>query len=259
MSAPTTAGVRAEPILEGAGLRIVLDSGKGNVIDSGVSRALARVASKAQDDPRLACLILDHAGPHFSYGASVPEHRPESVADMLAALHDAARGLLATRLPILAVVRGLCLGGGLELALLADRIFAAEDAKLGQPELQLGVFAPLGSALLPRRISLADATDLLLSGRTLSAEEAHRIGLVHDLSPDPGAGAEEWARKHLAPKSASSLRLATAAARRPWMAGFLADLEALEKSYLEELMQTHDATEGITAFEEKRDPRWEHR
>jgi cyclohexa-1,5-dienecarbonyl-CoA hydratase len=175
---------------------------------------------------------------------------------MLPAFHALARELLELSIPVACAVRGACLGGGLELALLADRIFVAPDAKLGQPEILLGVFAPLGSALLPRRIGASAAADLLLTGRTIPAEEATRLGLAQVLAQDPGAEALAWARE-VCGKSAAALRRATRAARLAWMPGFLADLAAVEELYLQDLMKTKDAAEGIRAFLEKREPTWE--
>ncbi len=259
MPESTTAKLRSEVLEDGAVLRLVLDAGKGNIIDSALCRELTEAARNAAASPRLAAIVLDHEGPHFSYGASVPEHAPDQVEEMLSALHGAARALLKLDVPLLACVRGACLGGGLELAILADRLFATADAKLGQPELSLGVIAPIGSALLPRIVGARPAADLLLTGRTLSGTEAHALGLVHELTEDPGEAALAWARAHLLPKSASSLRLATRAARRVWMGPFLQDLAALEELYLGELCATHDGPEGILAFLEKRTPRWEHR
>ena len=259
MSPAALQGVRCERALDGAVLRLVLDAGKGNVVDRALCEALAAAAASARAEPRLAAVVLDHEGPHFSYGASVPEHAPGEVARMLPVLHGAARALLALDVPLLAAVRGLCLGGGLELALLADRVVCHPSARFGQPEAQLGVFAPIGSALLPRLIGPRAAADLLLSGRTIEASEARALGLVAEIAEDPREATLAWAREHLVPKSARALRFVTAAARRAWREPFLADLAALERAYLGELMATRDAQEGIAAFLEKRPPRWEHR
>jgi cyclohexa-1,5-dienecarbonyl-CoA hydratase len=252
-------GLRRELLFDGAVLRLVLDAGPGNVIDRALCQELHAAADEARDNPRLVAVVLDHEGKHFSYGASVEQHAPEEVGRMLPTLHAAARALVTLDVPLVAVVRGLCLGGGLELAALADRIVSHPGARFGQPEIQLGVFAPIASALLPRLIGPRPATDLLITGRTLSAEEAHTRGLVAELAEDPAGSALAWVSEHLLPRSASSLRFAVAAARRSWRAGFLSDLEEHERVYLEQLMATHDAPEGIAAFLEKREARWEHR
>ncbi|MCB1546007.1 MAG: cyclohexa-1,5-dienecarbonyl-CoA hydratase, partial [Rhodoblastus sp.] len=130
------------------------------------------------------------------------------------------------------------------------------DAKLGQPEIQIGVFAPAASCLLPERVGLAAAEDLLLSGRSIGTDEALRIGLVTAVADDPEAAALAYFDKHLAPKSAAALRHATRAAREGVVDRVARKLAAIEKLYLDDLMATSDAVEGLTAFIEKRPARW---
>jgi cyclohexa-1,5-dienecarbonyl-CoA hydratase len=252
-----TKTVRQELLDDGRILRLILDAGKGNVIGSAVIGDLRRILESVAKARSVRAVVIDHAGGHFSFGASVDEHVPGEVEKMLPAFHALARELLALGVPLVSAVRGMCLGGGLEVAILADRIVASPTAKFGQPEMALGVFAPIGSALLPRRIGSFAAADLLLSGRVIGVEEAKGFGLVAEIADDPTEAALGWIREHLLPKSASSLRFASHAARRPWLEGFQADLEHLEALYLEELMATPDAREGITAFIEKRKAKWE--
>jgi cyclohexa-1,5-dienecarbonyl-CoA hydratase len=251
--------VRAEQLDDGHLLRLVLDCGKGNVLDREAIGALREAAAALGRAPGLRAIVIDHAGKHFSYGASVEEHLPGKVEQMLPELHALARELLELDVPLLAAVRGLCLGGGLELALLADRIFASPSARFGQPETNLGVFAPIGSLLLPRVVGPCHAADLLLSGRTVGVEEALGMGLAAELSGEPGDAALRWAREHLLPKSAAALRHATRALRFSWQSSFLEQLALLEASYLGDLMATHDAREGLAAFVQKREARWEDR
>ena len=153
----------------------------------------------------------------------------------------------------------LVFGGGLEFALAGNLMFAAPDAQFGQPEMKLGVFAPAASVLLPLRIGQARAEDLLYSGRSIDAPTALAWGLANEIAEDPAAAAVAYFEKHLAPKSAAALAHAVRAAREPFAdlaRARLADVEAL---YLEKLMATRDAREGLEAFLEKRAPRWEHR
>jgi len=159
----------------------------------------------------------------------------------------------------LAAVRGQCLGGGLEVVSFCNRVFASPDAKLGQPEIVLGVFPPVASVVLPERIGRGAAEHLCLSGKSVSAEEALRLGLVDQIDDDPGAAALKYARKFLLPRSASSLRLGVRAVRAGWNERFLAELDRVERLYMNELMSTADAVEGLTAFVEKRDPVWNDR
>lgn len=246
-----------EVIEDGQLLRIVLDAGKGNVLDSATIGALRAGLVEHADAPRLRAWILDHAGPHFSFGASVEEHAPGKVAEMLPRFHGLIRDIVHLDLPYLACVRGMCLGGGLELVLPADRVFASKTLRLGQPEIKLGVFAPFGSVMLPRLIGPHRAADLLLSGRTIGAEEAGALGLVSEIAEEPLAAAIAWAREHLFPKSVTAIRHQTRLLRRDLRQHALLDLEEAERAYLGPLMATHDAREGIAAFLEKRDPVWE--
>jgi cyclohexa-1,5-dienecarbonyl-CoA hydratase len=202
-------------------------------------------------------VLLDAEGPHFSFGASVAEHLPGECAGMLAALHGLLGEMLEWPAPILTAVHGQCLGGGLELACAGSLIFAAPDAKLGQPEITLGVFAPAASCLLPPRIGQAAAEDLLLSGRSVDAQEALALGLVTAID-DAQAAALDWFDRHLADKSASSLALALTAVRAARGAELRRRLRDVEALYLDRLMKTRDANEGLNAFLAKRAPKWEH-
>jgi cyclohexa-1,5-dienecarbonyl-CoA hydratase len=248
--------VQAEQLEGGRILRLVLDAGKGNVVTGEVAEELRTALADAAKQRALCALLFDHAGPDFSFGASVQEHTPAEVGKMLPQLHAAALALLRFPVPVIACVRGRCLGGGFELAQCATLVFAAPGAVLAQPEIQLGVFAPLGSVILPRVIGPRHAADLLLSGRNLGAEEAQRLGLVHTLAEDPTAAATQWAKKHLATRSASSLRHALTALRGWDVDAFARELHSIEELYLERLMKTKDAAEGIGAFLEKRAPAW---
>ena len=240
-------------------LRLRLMRPKANILDARMIAALdAALTAGLASGPTLAVLI-DAEGPHLSFGASVEEHLPEHCAAMLRGFHALLLRLLALPVPVLCAVRGQCLGGGLELALTASRIFAAPGAMFGQPEIRLGVFAPAASALLPERIGRPAAEDMLLSGRSLGAEEAQAIGLIQTVAEDPARVAEEWFSAHLADKSAAALAHAMVASRADLIARTRARLAELESLYLDDLMRTQDALTGLQAFLAKRTPHWEHR
>ena len=243
----------------GALLRLRLAKPKANVIDAEMIRALADAFSTHERNEGLLAALIDHEGPHFSFGASVEEHLPAKCEQMLKSLHALLGRMLAWPKPILVAIRGQCLGGALEVALAGSQIFAAPDAQLGQPELKLGVFAPAASVLLPLRVGQARAEDLLYSGRSLSGEQAAAWGLVNALAEDPSAAAFRFYESHLSGKSAASLACAVRAAREPFVDLARLRLEDVEALYLEKLMATRDAREGLNAFIEKRQPRWEHR
>jgi cyclohexa-1,5-dienecarbonyl-CoA hydratase len=236
---------------------------KANVLDAELVAALdatfAELARPAPGQPALRGVLLDAEGPHFSFGASVAEHLPERFEGMLRGFHALVLRLLEATVPVLVAIRGQCLGGGLELASAGGVLFAGRDAKLGQPEIVLGVFAPVASCLLPERIGPAAAEELLLSGRSVDAEEALRLGLVHAVADDPEAAAFAWFDAHLATKSASSLAHAVRAVRSGLAERVRTKLAALERQYATELMASRDAVEGLTAFLEKRPARWEDR
>lgn len=251
--------VRAWTEKEGALLRLRLARPKANIVDAAMIAALRSALGEHRDAPRLRAALLDAEGPHFSFGASVQEHLPGSFEGMLRGLHALLRELMEFPVPVLVAVRGQCLGGGLELAAAGSRIFAAPGAMLGQPEMKLAVFPPAASCLLPERIGQSRAEDLVFSGRSVGAEEALRIGLVDEVAEDPEEAAIAYCERVLAPLSASSLRLAVRAARAGFLERVLPRLDEAERLYIEELMTTGDALEGLTAFLEKRPPVWRDR
>jgi cyclohexa-1,5-dienecarbonyl-CoA hydratase len=243
---------------DGALLRLRLARPKANIVDAAMIAALQGAFDAHRGNTGILAVLVDAEGPHFSFGASVEEHLAERCAAMLASLHALLLSMLEWPLPILVAVKGQCLGGGLELALGGSLIFAAGDARLGQPEIQLGVFAPAASCLLPPRIGQAAAEDLLFSGRSVGADEALRLGLVNFVAADPEAAALAYFDQHLAGKSASSLACAVAAARGGYLPEVRRRIAEVERLYLNRLMQTRDANEGLAAFIAKRPPKWEH-
>jgi len=241
-------------------LRLTLDAPPGNVLDRIMVASFREAIQTARNQPNLRLIVITGAGENFSYGSSIEEHRPEHAREMLESFHRLFRDLTECDVPLLALVNGQCLGGGLELAAFCDWVFALENATFAQPEIKLGVFAPVGSIVLAWRIG-ARANDLLLSGRTIDANTAESIGLVNRvLSP---ANVEQalnaFITEHLLPLSASSLRHARNAARRHLNRQMKHGLPELESAYLDQLMSTQDAKEGIAAFLEKRRPRWTHK
>lgn len=250
------APIRLEVFEDGRLWRVVLATPKANILDGTKIEMLTGLFERARRETRLHGILLDADGPHFSFGASVEEHLPGRVAAMIPTFGHLFDRILQAAVPMVAAVRGQCLGGGLELASFCHRVVAAPDASLGQPEIALGVFAPVASVFLPSRMGRGAAEGLLLSGASLAAAEAHRVGLVDDIAEDPTAAALGWMRTHLLGKSASSLRFAVRAARIGLAARFRAEREAVERMYLEDLMDTRDAAEGIAAFLGKRQPEW---
>jgi cyclohexa-1,5-dienecarbonyl-CoA hydratase len=248
--------IRVEELDDGAIWRVVLATPKANILDMEKTELLCAVFDRARELHSLKAILIDAEGPHFSFGASVEEHLPGKCDAMIKGFHRLFGRILDSSVVTLAAVRGQCLGGALELVSVCHRIFATADAKLGQPEIVLGVFAPVASVLLSERVGRGAAEDLCLSGRSLPADEAQRLGLVDEIADDPTEAALAYARQHLLPRSASSLRFAVRAARVGFAKRFRRDLGEVERLYLEDLMSTADAKEGLQSFLEKRKPNW---
>jgi cyclohexa-1,5-dienecarbonyl-CoA hydratase len=248
-----------ESLHDGQVIRMILNAPKANVLDAEMMAELQKALDDLCGRPSVKLVQFTGAGDHFCFGASVAEHTRENAPQMLKQFHRLFYTLADLAVPTAAVVSGQCLGGGMELALMCNFMFADRSAMLGQPEIQLGVFAPPASLLLPMKIGQARADDILLTGRVMSAEDAHGMGLLTALYDDREsmlAGVDAWTEKQMVRKSASSLRFAVKAARLEFNRVVKERLEEQERFYIDQLMATHDASEGIASFLEKRKPDW---
>lgn len=243
---------------DGALCRFRLGPAPGNVLDAALVGRLSRAVASLSLLPCLRLLVFEGEGAHFSYGASVEEHLPAQVHDMLHGFHRLFHLIEATGLPTAAVVRGQCLGGGAELATWCGRVYCDPSVRIGLPEVTLGVFPPIGTLAYRWRVGGSRAAELVLSGRRIKADEALALGLVDHVSPEPEAALQEWFTSHLLPRSAVAVRMATRAARLPLRRSLEDELPALERLYLEELMAHRDPVEGLSAFLARRPPTWSH-
>jgi cyclohexa-1,5-dienecarbonyl-CoA hydratase len=251
-----------ETLHEGQVVRLTLNAPKANVLDAEMMAELQAALDELKSQSSVKLVQFTGAGDHFCFGASVPEHTREKAPQMLKQFHQLFYTLADLSIPSAALISGQCLGGGMELALMCNFMFADKSAMLGQPEIQLGVFAPPASVILPAKVGQARADDLLLTGRVMPAEEAVGMGLVTALYDDREsmlAGVDAWVGKQILRKSASSLRFAASAARMHFNAAIVDGLARLEQLYIDELMATHDANEGIASFLEKRRPDWQNK
>lgn len=240
--------------------RILLDRPKANVLDLEMIGAIrARLRELAENPGPLKLVVFEGAGEHFSFGASVQEHLPDRVAELLPAFHGLFRDLEALSAPTAAVVRGQCLGGAFELALWCGMVFGEPSARFGVPETRLGVFPPVAAIALPWRVTGARATQLIVSGDTLDAQGAAAWGLIDGCNHDAEAALQVWFEERLAAKSAVALRAAWRASRRHLASALANDLPVLEGQYLNDLMSHRDPVEGLTAFLERRPPVWSHK
>jgi cyclohexa-1,5-dienecarbonyl-CoA hydratase len=252
-----TSPIRCNAEREGQVQRIVFDRPKANVLDLEMLEAVrGQLREIAREPGPLKLLVFEGAGQHFSFGASVQEHLPGKVQEMLPVFHGLFRDLEALGAPTAAVVRGQCLGGAFELVLWCGVVFADASARFGVPEVRLGVFPPVAALALPWRMPGARATRLILDGGIFDAQSAAASGLVEFCDYEPEAALQRWFDEHLASKSAVALRAAWRASRRHLAASLERDLPVLEAQYLQELMAHRDPVEGLTAFLERRPPSW---
>lgn len=174
-------GIRADPSRDGL-VRLRIERPPVNVLSGSDLEALA---AAVEAHPAARVLLLTGLPRAFSAGVDVPEHVPEpaSIDRMLAAMRRALSALLETPAVTLAAVSGACLGGGAEIAAACDVVFAAEDAKVGFPEIRLSCFPPGGCALLPARIGPSRAADWILSGDTFSGRDAVEAGFASRCFP----------------------------------------------------------------------------
>jgi cyclohexa-1,5-dienecarbonyl-CoA hydratase len=240
--------------------RVVLSNPPLNVIDLRMMEELAAALAEIEAQPDISVVIFSGEGKSFSAGVDVAAHTPDKVSAMLEKFHAVIRALVASKKVSIGAAHGHCLGGGAELAMVCDLVYTADDAKWGFPEIQLGCFPPVAVTALAALIGAKRATDLILTGRTISGADAARMGLASEAVPlEQLATVVNEATDRLAKLSTAALAV-TKKATYAWDAiHFDKGLARAEKIYLDELMKTHDAQEGIRAFLEKRAPRWKGR
>jgi cyclohexa-1,5-dienecarbonyl-CoA hydratase len=251
--------VRVERLENGRVLSLVVDRPKGNVYTRSLMQRLDAALAEHESVAELQLVTIRGAGKDFSFGASVEEHVKEQAPGMLAALHALVRRIGKYPVPVAALVDGRCLGGAFEIALACHFVIATPRAVFACPEIKLGVFPPVLAAIGPLRLGAALAERMVITGGELRAGDAKDfVWLLTEEGVDLGEAALGWYRSTLAGLSAFALRQATLAARTG--SGFAAQLDAgiaeAERRYLEELLPSHDGNEGISAFMEKRSPKW---
>ncbi len=240
--------------------RLVLDNPPVNILTRSAMGELRAEMHRLADDASLRVLVVQAAGKHFSAGADVGEHLPPHHEPLIAEFLQTVAELDAFPVPVIAAVQGRCLGGGFELVLAADLIIAAEGALFGQPEILLGVAPPIAAAWLGSRCSRGLAAELIFTGDPVKAADAAQAGLVRRVVADADLETEtlELAAR-IGRHSASTLRHAKRMFRARDDESDLMALEAAGSIYVDGLMETEDALDGLRAFIEKRTPVWRHR
>ncbi len=205
-------------------------------------------------------LLIKAEGKAFSAGVDVGEHMGDMAPKMIEVFHGMFRRMDTIGAVTVAQVQGAALGGGCELMAYCDLVVASTKAKIGQPEIQVGVFPPIAALIFPRQLGYKKALELILTGDVIGAQDALALGLVNKVVPPHEL---ENATKELVDKllnlSGVVLRLTKKAVRAGLMDEIEEGLKRIEKIYLDELMTTHDAVEGLKAFLEKRKPSWQER
>ncbi|MGA7295241.1 MAG: enoyl-CoA hydratase/isomerase family protein [Terriglobales bacterium] len=237
--------------------RITLSHSPLNVIDLAMARELHAALTEIESRADLSVVFLQGDESGFSAGVDIKAHLPEQIHEMLTGFHAVIRAVVASRKVTIAAVRGACLGGGAELACVCDMVYTAGDARWGFPEIKLGCYPPVAMVALAALIGPKRAVELVLTGREFSGDEAAAMGLA--TRSVPANELETVVERTLTElRTLSSMALAhTKKAIYAWDAiHFDKGLARAEKNYLEDLISTDDAREGIIAFLEKRPPKW---
>jgi cyclohexa-1,5-dienecarbonyl-CoA hydratase len=240
--------------------RITLNRPPLNIIDIPMMGELRDALRQVQSASDARVLVLAHQGKAFSAGVSIQDHTPDKVGEMLEKFHGVIGLLHSLAIPTVALVDGMALGGGCELAVVCDMVLASDRATFGQPEIKVGVFPPVAAVLFPALVGRNRALELLLTGEAIDAAEAKSIGLINKVfsAASFGERTDEFIGK-LTSLSGAALRLTKRAVDRGPFENFPEGIKAVEQLYLGELMQTEDAREGLNAFLEKRKPVWKNR
>jgi len=232
-----------------------------NVLNIATMEEMNDALSSLVDNKEVKVLVISGSGEKaFSAGVDVADHTEDKVEKMLQVFHDIFRNLAKLDQVTVAALKGLTLGGGCEVAVFCDLIIAADNLKIGQPEIKLSVLPPIALLIFPRLVGLKKASELLLTGKTIEAAEAEQIGLINKTVPLASFDSElESFIQPFTELSLVGLKYSKKGMNLGLETTFLEGLERIEKIYLEELMASEDANEGLKAFMEKRKPLWKNR
>ncbi len=240
--------------------RITLNRPKFNMMNIEMMIELNGLLENLLKDDHLKCVVIDAAGKHFCTGVEVADHKPAKVDDMIATFNRIFELTEQFEVPIVAVVQGFCLGGGMELAIACDVIVAGKGAQFGQPEIKVGFFPPYAAMRLPQLIGPAKAIEICTTGRFYSADDARGLGMVaHVVDDDLLDESAEKIVNEIQTNSPLIIRLNKRAVKQHLGLSFKNALAGVSDLFLNTLMKTEDTLEGITGYEEKRKPEWKNR
>lgn len=237
--------------------RLTLARPPVNVLNIAMLREINHYLESLIRTDGVCVLVINGDGKTFSAGVDVPEHTSAHADEMIGTFHSMFRLMHRLPIPTVCAIHGGVYGGAMELAIFCDIILAADNLKIGVPEITLGVFPPLAIAHLSKLIGVHRAAEMVFTGTVMTADEALRIGLVNHCYPAEQfqASTEEFVRR-FQNLSSYSLRIAKRAFREAVFGDFDSSLSVAETIYLRDLMTGHDPTEGLSAFMEKRKPVW---
>ncbi len=240
--------------------RITLNRPKFNMMNIEMMDELNSLLAGLLTDDELKCVAIDAEGKHFCTGVEVADHKPENVDGMIATFNRIFELTEQLEVPIIAVVQGFCLGGGMELAIACDIIVAGKGAQFGQPEIKVGFLPPYAAIRLPWLVGPARAVEICTTGKFYSAEEAHGMGMVaHVSTDDQPAEAAEKIIQDIRSNSPLIIRLNKRAVKQHLGLDFKTALAGVSDLFLNRLMKTEDTLEGIASYEEKRKPVWKNK
>jgi len=240
--------------------RITLNRPKFNMMNIEMMNELNGLFEDLLKDDDLKCVTIDAEGKHFCTGVEVADHKPDQVEDMIATFNRIFELSNELEVPIIAIVQGFCLGGGMELAIACDVIAAGRSAQFGQPEIKVGFFPPYAAMRLPQLIGPAKAIEICTSGKFYSAAEAQSLGMIAHVFEDEQL-AESAAKivKEIQANSPLIIRLNKRAVKQHLGLAFKPALAGVSDLFLNTLMKTEDTLEGIASYEEKRKPVWKNK
>ena len=235
--------------------RITLNNPPLNVIDMQMMGELLAALERIETRPEISAIIFAGSERAFSSGVDIAAHTPDNVHNMLTAFHGVIRAVAATNKLTVAAVRRHCLGGAAELTLLCDIVYASPDSIWGFPEIKLACFPPVASVALASIVGQKLAAEMIFTGRTLNGQEALAAGLVNGLADEPETLVAECVAR-VTQLSPAAIAMAKKAFYAWDSMHFDKGLLRAEQVYLDQLMKTADAQEGIAAFLETRRPKW---